>query len=122
MRTLAITLVVALTLILAACPPLERTTYNTVVAAKAFLDKTKSQHPECPAASSALCSDLVKATAAKDTLIDAAEVYCSSPSFESGGACTPPAKGTPASDQAIAKLKAAIAHYNQTASDLKGAL
>jgi hypothetical protein len=63
-----------------------------------------------------------KLTAAKDTLIDATEVYCSSPAFESGGACTPPAKGTPALQQATDKLKAAIANYNQTAADLKGVI
>lgn len=114
--------VIASALILTACPAIERSAYNTVVGAKAFLDKTKAQHPECPAASSTLCSDLLKATSAKDALIDAAEVYCSSPSFETGGACSPPAKGTSASDQAIAKLKAAIAHYDQTAKDLKGTL
>ena len=121
MRRIAVSIVLSLTLCLTACTPIERTAYNTIVAAKAFLDKEKQAHPECPAASSTLCSDLVKATGAKDALIDAIEVYCSGPEFENGGACQPPAKGTPAYDQAKAKLQAAISHYNQVAADLKGA-
>lgn len=121
-KRLAVSVVLCLAVTMAGCAPIERTAYNTFVSAKAFLDKVKSQHPECPAASSSLCSDLVKATNAKDLLIDAAEIYCSSPSFEAGGVCTPPAKGTPAHDQAVAKLKAAIAHYDQMSKELKGTL
>lgn len=122
MRKIAILVIVAVTLGLVACAPVERTAYNTFVAAKAFLDKTKTQHPECPAASSTVCTDIVKAVSAKDALIDAAEVYCSGPAFESGGVCDAPKKGTPAYQQAVDKLKAAISHYNQTAADLKGVL
>lgn len=105
------------------CTPLEKSAYRTIVASKAFLDASKAQHPECVAdPSSNVCSALAKATHAKDFMIDAAETYCSGPSFETGGVCQPPAKGTSAADQAIAKLKAAIAGYNQAASDLKGVL
>ncbi len=110
-------------LVMTACTPIERQAYNTIVGAKAFLDSVRTQHSEClTSPTTPVCTDLTKATSAKDTLIDAVEVYCSSPAFEKGGACTPPAKGTPASDQALAKLKAALAGYNQTASDLKGIL
>jgi hypothetical protein len=107
-----------------ACTPLERQAYNTIVAAKAFIDKEKSAHPECVASSTgAFCQSLTKATAAKDALIDAAEVYCSSPSFDTGGgSCTPPTKGQPGAQQAADKLKAAIAIYNQASKDIKGAL
>lgn len=117
-----------LTLVTLGCTPVEKLAYNTIVAAKAFLDTTKSQHPECTTGakgslSTAVCVDLVKAVAAKDVLIDAAEVYCSSPAFDTGnGACSPPAKGTPSQQQALAKLQAAITAYNQTATDLKGVL
>lgn len=116
-------LIPALTMVLVlfGCTPVERTAYSTIVAAKAFLDSEKASHPECATATSTVCVDLKKAVSAKDLLIDAAEVYCSSPTFDqNGGACTPPAKGTPASQQAVAKLNAAIAAYNQAASDLKG--
>lgn len=110
-------------LLTTACSPLERQAYNTVVAAKAFLDKEKSAHPECtPGATGSFCQFLTKATSAKDSIVDAAEVYCSGKDFESGGNCNPPAKGTPAADQAAAKLRAAIAIYNQAAKDLKGAI
>jgi len=108
---------------LVACTSLEKQVYNTIVTAKAFLDAEKKMHPECKSgAPSALCSDLSRATSAKDALIDAAEVWCSGPEFEAGGVCQSPKKGTPSYDQAVAKLKAALQIYNQAESDLKGAL
>jgi len=111
-------LIVAVTL--AGCTPLERQAYNVAVGAKAFLDSEKASHPECSTgATSTLCVDIAKAVAAKDVLLDALTVYCSGPAFASGGACNPPAKGTPASTQAAAKLQAAISGYNQTAADIK---
>lgn len=119
MRKVAVLLVMGL--VLAGCTPLEKQAYNTVVAAKAFIDAEKKMHPECLSSSTGVCGLLSQATSAKDALIDAAEVYCSGPAFEAGGACQPPAKGTPASTQATAKLQAAIAAYNQIAKDIKGA-
>lgn len=105
------------------CTPIERTAYNTVVGSKAFLGSVKEKHPECPATVSTICVDLAKATAAKDLLIDVGEVYCSDAAFESnGGPCHPPAKGTPMFDQAVAKLKAALAGYSQAETDLRGVL
>lgn len=113
-----------LTLLLTSCTPVEKLAYNTIVAAKGFLDTIKSQHPECATgATSTVCTDVKRAVAAKDSMIDAAEIYCSSPSFDTGnGACSPPAKGSPAAQQLAQKLQAAITAYNQTAKDLKGAL
>ena len=103
--------------------PPERTAYETVVAARAFIDRTKLQHPECASTpTTAVCVDLQKATAAKDTLIDVIEVLCAGPNFTSGQSCDFPKKGTPAYDQAIAKMNAALTSYNQTATDLKGVL
>lgn len=123
MKTKHTALVVVLlsSLLLAGCSPLERQAYNTVVAAKAFIDKEKSQHPECSTATSTVCADLKQATGAKDALIDAITVYCSGPDFNSGGACNAPAKGTAGALQAQAKLQAAIANYNLVAADLKAA-
>jgi hypothetical protein len=121
MRKIVVFLLVA-TVVLAGCTPLERSAYNTIVAAKAFLDSEKAQHPECSTVpGSEVCTDLVKATASKDLLISALEVYCAGPQFETGGACNAPTKGTAAYDQAAAKLQAAIASYNQVAADLKKA-
>lgn len=115
--------ILAMVALLAGCTPLERQAYEAVVASKAFLDSAKSKHPECATGgSTAVCTDLAKATAAKDTLIDAVEVYCAGPDFNAGNACNPPAKGTPAAVQATAKVQAALAAYNQTAADLKGVL
>jgi hypothetical protein len=101
--------------------------YDLAIAAKAFTDKIKSQHPECATAagvpgSSTLCVDLARAISAKDTLIDAAEIYCAGPNFNGGGSCDPPAPGTPALTQATAKLNAAMASYSAFESDLKGVL
>ena len=115
-------LFVVVTFVLAGCTPLERTAYNTVVAAKAFLDSEKRQHPECASTPETVdCKDLSQAVGAKDSLIDAITDYCSGPDFNTGGACNPPAKGTPAATQAQAKLQNAITTYNQTAADLKAA-
>src|SRR5580765_8584825 len=114
--------VLAMVALLAGCTPLERTAYNTVVAAKAFLDKEKSQHPECVTVpNSTICDDLTKATGAKDALIDAITVYCSGPDFNAGGACNAPDVHTAAGVNAEAKLRAAITNYNQIAADLKTA-
>lgn len=129
MKLMAV-LFLAVTMWATSCTPPERVAYETVVASKAFLDKVKSQHPECqhstPIAAGAsstlnICVDLDKATAAKDTLIDIVETLCAGPNFNSGGQCDFPKKGTPAGDQAISKLNAAISAYNQTANDLKAA-
>jgi hypothetical protein len=110
-------------LLVLGCPAVEKTAYNTVIAAKAFTDKVKSQHPECNTGNaSALCATLIKAVAAKDTLIDSVEIYCAGPSFNGGGACQPPAKGTPAYIQATNKLNAALVSYEQLEKDLKGVL
>lgn len=108
---------------LSGCPAVERDAYNTVIAAKAFTDKMKMAHPECgPSNLSTACVDLGKAIGAKDALIDAIEIYCAGPTFNGGGACNPPAKGTPAFTQATAKLQAAIAGYGQAEKDLKGVI
>jgi len=107
---------------LSGCSPLERQAYNVVVGAKAFLDKEKQNHPECPAAAtSTVCVDLGKAVGAKDALIDAITVYCSGPDFNAGGACNAPDLHTAAGVQAEAKLRAAITNYNQISADLKTA-
>ena len=100
--------------------PLERRAYQTVVAAKAFLDSEKKQHPECQVDQHVpVCATIAKAVAAKDLLIDSINSYCAGPEFNSGGACNPPQKGTSTYEQAVAKLQSAIANYNQVASDLR---
>lgn len=118
-RTIALAI---FTVILAGCTPLEISAYRTIVGAKAFLDNEKKAHPECATATSIVCTDLAKATAAKDALIDAAEVYCSGPQFDTAnGPCTP---SSDPNKKALAaqKLNAAIANYNQILKDVKGVL
>lgn len=122
MKYLATVLIFGLLLCTVGCDPVEKQAYKTIVAAKAFLDSEKAAHPECPSAGTAVCDSIMRAVAAKDFLIDTVEVYCSSPQFENGGACQPPAKGTPAADQAKAKLEAALSTYDQAAADLKKAV
>jgi len=100
---------------------LANSAYNTIVAAKGFLDSEKRQHPECPATQSNVCIRIAQAVGAKDLMIDATTVYCSGPNFLAGGACDPPAAGTPAWTQASIKLQAAMTNYNQIAADLKAA-
>ena len=117
--------VLALAILLAACTQApEVIARDAIVGAKAALDTEKGKHPECatPAAkSTTVCSLLSKATGAKDVAIDALEAYCAGPAFDTGGACNPPAKGTPAATQALNKLSAAVSNMNQTVADAKKA-
>jgi len=116
-------------LFLVGCAPVERDAYNLIVGTKASLVSYRQKHPECNfvpktgmsglPASACVLND--KITGAKDVLIDAVEVYCSGPQFENGGTCNAPAKGTPASQQASAKLQAAVANLKQILADSKGA-
>lgn len=127
MMKFAIAFVLAASLFITGCPKTEQVAYDTVVAAKAFTDSIKAKHPECNsptaiASGNVLCADLAKATSAKDALIDAVEIYCAGPNFNGGGACDPPAKGTPALTQATAKLQAAESSYSQAEADLKGVI
>lgn len=135
MRTIKAIPILALALVISGCTPTERLAYNTVVGAKASLVSFRAKHPECSFDAVTGLSQNVKVpvctvnnrlTAAKDAIIDAAEVYCSGPDFENGGACNPPKKGTPGFAQAQAKLQSAIASYKQIEKDvstvLKGGL
>ncbi len=116
------TLCITIMLWASSCTPPERVAYETVVASKAFIDKEKAAHPNCVVgATDTICVDLAKATASKDLLIDVVEALCAGPNFNTGGACDFPKKGTPTYDQAVSKLNAAIASYNQAAADLKAA-
>lgn len=116
---------------LAGCPPIERDAYIAVTGTKAALVDYRGRHPECAPydAVSGLsnvkltpCIANNRLTSAKDAIIDAAEVYCAGKDFETGGACNPPAKGTPGYEQGAAKLKAAMASYRQIESDVKGVI
>jgi hypothetical protein len=123
-RLTVLLLLLPLLLTLNGCIPEEQVAYKTVIASKAFLDSLKVGHPECGpgiTASTPFCSNLRTAIAAKDLIIDAVEVYCSGPQFNTGGACNPPKKGTPGYTQALVKLQTALANYEQIEKDLKQA-
>lgn len=123
MKRIGIAVIAILLLLpLAACTDkLAQAAYVTIVGAKAATDKAKTQHPECATAPTAnACVIIAKAVSAKDTLIDAVEIYCAGPDFDAGKGCNTPQKGTPAATQAIAKLNAALATWTQAATDLKG--
>lgn len=120
-----------LVLFLIGCSPVERQAYNLVVGGKAALVSYRAKHTECnfdlqtglsANTSVAACITNNRLTSGKDAIVDAAEVYCSGNEFETGGTCNPPAKGTAAFTQAQAKLKAAIASYEQIEKDVKGVL
>jgi hypothetical protein len=106
------------------CTPVEVTAYRTIVGAKAFITAEKQAHPECSDASnaSAVCVDLQKATAAKDAMIDAEEVYCAGPQFDTGGGPCTPSSDPNVKTLAAQKVGAAISSYNQILADLKGVL
>ncbi len=114
--------ILGLSILLIGCTPIERTAYNLAVGSKAFLDSVKAKHPECtPTAAITVCSDLRRATAAKDLLIDAGEAYCQQSSFgvTDTTPCSPAPKGTPKYQQAISALNSAISGYKQAEADLK---
>jgi len=113
-----------LTSLLIGCTPVERTAYSLVVGSKAFLDSVKAKHPECASAMTTLCSDLRKATAAKDLLVDAGRAYCNNAQYAATDTtpCAPAPRGTPALSQATAALKFAISGYEQAEKDLKAVI
>lgn len=119
--------------LLVSCSPVERQAYNIVVGGKAALVSYRANHPECnfdlatglsSDTKTTACITNNRLTSAKDAIIDAAEVYCAGKDFDAvpGGVCNAPKKGTPGAEQAIAKLKAAVASYEQIERDVKGAL
>jgi len=108
-----------LVVLVAACSPLERDAYNTVVGAKGFLDSEKQSNNCATDTSSKACGLIAQGVSAKDALLDAIAVYCAGPTFNAGGACNPPAKGTPAAVQATAKLQAALTSYKTIAAEIK---
>jgi hypothetical protein len=115
----ALLLLVPLLAATLACPPsqpLERTARDGVAAAKGYLDSAKSQHPECggeaPVASTN-CQIIYKGVAAKDSVIDALNVYCASPAYSTGGGeCVP-------NKDVQSKLQEALNNLNQTIADVK---
>lgn len=123
--------VLLLCVLLVACSPVERQAYNIVVGGKAALVSYRAKHPECNFdlatglsgdTKTTACITNNRLTSAKDAIVDAAEVYCAGKDFETGGVCNAPAKGTPGAVQAQAKLKAAVASYEQIERDVKGAI
>lgn len=105
-----------------ACPPsqpLEQTARDTVATAKGYLDSAKSHHPECAAPADAStpqsvnCQVIAKGVAAKDSVIDALNVYCASPDYSNnGGPCVP-------NKDLQSKLQAALDDLNRTITDVK---
>lgn len=103
----------ALTVVLVACAPLQDTARNGIASAKGFLDSEKAAHPECAVDSEAQACYLIKrGVAAKDATIDALEAYCGGSAFDAGAPCTPHSDLTD-------KLKSALANLNLTISDIK---
>lgn len=103
------------TLILTACPPIQETARDGVATAKGYLDAAKAHHPECstPQVNVGVCDLLSRATGAKDAVIDAVNVYCTSPSYDqTGGVCVPNKSAKP-------KLDAALRDLNQILADVK---
>lgn len=115
---------------LTGCSSLERQAYNVIVGSKAFTKSFSNKHPECGTRDAngkwvadssnhaAVCVAITKGIAAKDLLIDAAEEYCASSDFDTGGACNPPTSKT-LKDQLAAKVQAAITGYEQAETDLR---
>lgn len=111
-------LVLLLALGLAGCD-LAKSSRDGIASAKGALDKAKLEYSCGTPSEGAVCGKIRQAVAVKDVAIDALSIYCSGPSFEAGGACNGPAKGTSAAQQAADKLNAAMRQLNQIMADLK---
>lgn len=123
MRKFSVLFFCCAALAISACnTPPEQLAYKVEVSAAAFLHSVEANHPECGTSKTVLCEYLSRATAAQHALADAIDVYCAGPDFNAGGKCNAPAKGTPLYSQAIDKLNAAVAGYEQIESDLKAAI
>ena len=111
----ALPLLLSLCLILTACQPIEMSARDAIATAKGYLDSAKQHHPECASGGhSATCDVIARGVAAKDTVADAVNIYCASPSYtDQGGACTPNKDAEP-------KLKEALKSLSTIMRDVKG--
>lgn len=118
---LVLLLLAPLLLTISGCPKVETTARDAIAGAKKTTDNLKVKY-NCsgtPTTASA-CATIAKVVAAKDLAIDALEAYCGGPSFNNGGACNSPTKGTPTATQAAQKLQTALTGLQQTLADVKG--
>lgn len=120
-QRIRIALLLPLLLLCSGCPKVETTARDAIAGAKKTTDNLKVKYgcSGTPTTASA-CATIAKVVAAKDLTIDALEAYCGGPSFDNGGACNAPAKGTPAATQAAQKLQSALTGLQQTLADVKG--
>lgn len=114
MKQFSIAILVSATIILTGCQPLEMSGRDAVSSAKGYLEAAKSHHPECSGGGhGANCDIISRGVGAKDAVIDALNIYCSSPSYtDQGGACSPNKNAEP-------KLKEALKSLSQIMSDVK---
>jgi hypothetical protein len=120
-RMLWCPLLLTLILLISGCPKVETTARDAIAGAKTTTDTLKTKYGCVSASVSPTCATIYRVIAAKDVTIDALEVYCGGAAFDAqGGACTPPAKGTPAATQAAQKLQSALSGLQQTLADAKG--
>jgi len=120
LKRLGIVPILVVTLIMAACSPIEVTARDGIAAAKGFLDSQAALHNECNADPTAqVCALINKGNAAKHVAIDALEQYCTGPAFDAGtGPCQVPTDKT-RKDTLQSQLSGALNNLNQTISDIK---
>lgn len=111
---LRVLVLLAACLSMTACQPIEKTARDYVATAKGYLDSAKQHHPECAAAGShgGNCDIIARGVAAKDSVIDAVQVYCASSSYDAGAPCAPNKDAEP-------KLKEALKRLDQVMADVK---
>lgn len=103
----------AATLAMTGCQPIEKTARDSVATAKGYLDSAKQHHPECAAGGhGANCDIIARGVGAKDAVIDAVQIYCASPNYDAGAPCTPNKDTEP-------KLKEALKRLDQIMGDVK---
>ena len=114
-----------LLVVLAGCSSFEKSARDSIAAASGVLTllQTPAQYGDSCKANplQPVCIDINRAISAENAAIDAAEIYCSGPAFETGGKCQPPSD--PAlKNAAEAKLAAALANLTPLITHLKGAV
>lgn len=120
MKNLIIAAALAASLLLSACnTSLQEVARDGIASAYGYTQSVKANHPECATGTqSTTCTILAKTIAAKDSTIDALEVYCTGAAFNAGtGPCVPPSG--PALQTATAALNAALGNLNQEIKDIK---
>lgn len=124
----AMAILLAGTLALTACQPIEMTARDAIVVSGGFLNKAIENHDaECQAffkdsvdlgKSAYVCPAIVKGVAMRNLTIDALNIYCASPEYDAGtGPCVPNRALRPKLEAALRDLESIVAELKALGVD-----